>query len=187
MSKDKLIVVPFSGSYESPWFEPDDESGEFDAPFRTVLEDFAKEYVPAWNEEFKYETDIDLGLEYERVEMPREYNFTTDRIFASIPESGWRKLVGCVIATPANKSAMSEVAKRRHTSRDGFFSFYDADWESWGTVISWDHNQLETLLLAVMRIHGLDEYEMECRVMENSSVREAIQSHVVYNEVEDEE
>ncbi len=178
---DKLIVVPFRGSYENPWFEFEEE---FDAPFRTVLEDFAKEYVPAWNEEFKYLTDIDLGLKYESVEMPREYNFETDRTFATIPQAGWRQLVRCVIASSDAKEVMSEISRQRHTSRDGFFSVYDPDWESWGSVRGWDHNQLETLLLAVMSIHGLEEYKMECEVMGESRVREALENHLIYEGLE---
>jgi hypothetical protein len=182
--KNLMIVVPFSGTYGNPSFELDWHDGavRFDEPLKTVLERFAKEYVRAWNNEFKYETDIDLGLEYESVEMPREYNFATDRIFARIPKTGWRKLVQCIILCRDHKQTMTRVSIKRHTSRDGFFSFYDPDWESWGPVLGWDHNQLETLLLAVMEIKGISEYKMECEVMGNSSVLEAIDSHLIYEE-----
>lgn len=181
MSTDKTIVVPFSGTYGNSWFEFEQE---IDCTFNELFEEFAKQYVAEWNDEFNYQTDINLGLEYDGTDSPKEYNFMTDRIFAKIPEAGWRALQQTVEAIPKNRKIMDDIAAKRHTSRDGFISFYDPDWESWGPVIGWDHNQMETLLLAVMQIKGVEQYEMEDGVMDVSCVREAIENHVIYEEEE---
>lgn len=181
--KDMLIVVPFSGTYGNSHFELDwrDDAIEFDEPFKVVLQDFAKAYVPAWNEEFQYVTGIDLHLEYDSVGMPREYNFTNDRIFATMPKRSGRKLLAHAICDEESRAVLDQVCKERHSSRDGFCSFYDPDWRTW-KLDELDHNQLETLLIAVLRKEGTEEYKMEQEVMDVSCVREAIENHIVYAE-----
>lgn len=177
------ILVPFSGTYNNGYFDDIEGFKDWDCDFKKVLNDFAKQYVSYWNEEFEYATEVDLGLVFEEVDSPKEYNFYTDRIFATIPQTGWRKLAR-VIITPEGNKAMTRVAKERHTSYSGFASFYDPDWLCWGPVIGWDHNQLQTLLFAVMDLYGVDERTLEDEVYDHSAVREAIENHVVYEEDE---
>jgi hypothetical protein len=94
------------------------------------------------------ETGLDLGLEFEKLESPREYNFGTDRIFARIPVSVLGTLKAAV--TLGN---LADVIKERHESRSGFASFYTTDIEEWNEkpLADWDHNELCTLLIAWMR------------------------------------
>lgn len=184
--KDMLIVVPFSGTYGNDYFELDwrDEGADFDEPFKVVLQDFAKQYVPAWNEEFKYVTGIDLHLEYDGVEMPREYNFTNDRIFAKMPFDDLRTMMRYLRSEEGTYPELDAVCKERHTSRDGFASFYSNDWSEWGAMREWDHNQIESVILACLLKEGTDQYKVEQEVMDVSRVRESIENHIIYGDEE---
>ena len=106
----------------------------------------------------KYKTrraiETTLRLEFAAMESPREYNFTTDRIFAKFPVSVVQRL--WAICKEDGFTTLGKIADARHTSRSGFISHYRADWESWGHWKEWDHNQLKTLLIAACDIVGFD-------------------------------
>jgi hypothetical protein len=178
---EKMIVqLPFSGFYESVHDQQLDSAMELDAynfstdtpkdasypeavgmdesdlceimsdmaDWSKAHEKYARDYVLAFAGYVKQETGVDLGMEFEKLESPREYNFGTDRIFAYIPVSVLGTLKAAV--TLGN---LAEVIKERHESRSGFCSFYTTDIESWNAkpLADWDHNELETLLIAWMR------------------------------------
>lgn len=176
--KKMVILVPFSGFYESVHGAVMDTAEEMDAEhfaskdndsypeavgmdesdIATILYQmadykkghlhYAESYVKAFVGYVKQETGVDLGLEFESLDSPREYNFTTDRIFAQIPVSILEELRAKV--TLGN---FAEVIKERHESRSGFCSFYTTDIEEWSKkpVTEYDHNELETLLITWMR------------------------------------
>ena len=102
------------------------------------------EYVKAYVESFGAEY-LDGDCEFVTMTSPREYNFETDRAFATVGRSTLAK-----IYRGASRDVLTRIAKERHTSRDGFISFYDPNWRSWGVLSDWDHNQLETLLFAYL-------------------------------------
>lgn len=103
-----------------------------------VHSDYAKEYVDDFSHAFK------LDLTFEELVSPREYNFTTDRIFAFISTKSLKR-VFAEVDTPALRIKIRE----NHSSRDGFSSFYDNTLEGWpADVTEWDHNQIGTLLQA---------------------------------------
>ena len=77
---------------------------------------------------------------------PREYNFTTDRIFIKLPAKEIRR-----IHKATEPEVLAEVAAEEFTSRSGFISFYSPDVESWGPLKTWDHNQRYCLLTAYAR------------------------------------
>lgn len=95
-----------------------------------------------------------LRLTFAAMNSPREYNFETDRVFANVPLSVIRKL--WAISRDDGHKTLTRVAAERHTSRSGFCSFYSAAWADWGQVATWDHNQLETLLIAACEVQGFD-------------------------------
>lgn len=95
-----------------------------------------------------------LRFAFADMTSPREYNFETDRIFVNVPVSVVRKL--WTMSKADQHKTLSRVAKERHSSRSGFISFYESDWRDWGPVATWDHNQLETLLIACCEIVGFD-------------------------------
>jgi len=155
-----LTTVPFSGFYNS--FHDaclDDTLGSMfsdretgchpnkdllDAAYDAVRwghvhHQYAETYCKAFAHEFG------ISLSFDSLVSPREYNFETDRIFATIDEDEVRRLFGEV-----DPDDLTAIAKERFTSCDGFISFYDPDWHTWGDVLEWDCNQVGTLLQALV-------------------------------------
>lgn len=151
-----ITTIPFSGFYESIHSGEIDraeeglfqnERGDANGPlnerffricnYGVVFQNYAKDYAAA----FAQETEIDLA--FESLSSPREYNFTTDRIFCEISRKEVRR-----IKRETDPEALTKLAKRRFTSYDGFSSFYSPDWQGWGSVDTWDHNQIGTLIEA---------------------------------------
>ena len=150
-----LIVLPFSGFYESPW-EPNLVHHE-DYPKWTLA--YVKAYTEALNELLK-EENFDLRLQFESIDSPKFYNFETDRIFATLDISDLEE-------RPWTTHTMRTWCQKRHLSRPGFVSHYDPDHKNWGPVNTWDHNQLLTGLLATMEDLDLPTgYDLELELYE---------------------
>ena len=125
------------------------------ADFREAHKEIARKYVDRFNDHIKSELGVDLGLTFEKMESPKEYNFSTDRIFAFIPEEKVNELLDNV-----NQGDLAEAIKDHFTPRSGFIPFYSDDVLEWlaKPVLEWDYNELSMLL------HGLlkqvdDEWE----------------------------
>lgn len=120
----------------------------------------AKEYCEQWCDTFESETGIKLEYEYESYTSPREYNFETDRLFCYLSDASIAALFTASEAD--NHKQLSEHIEARFTSRDGFISSYFNDLGKWllKPVLTWDHNELGTLLDAVLAIH-CSEQEIE--------------------------
>src|SRR5574337_795111 len=162
------IVIPFSGFYESYWsdaidheieqlaeWKAEDEDEDLDEDeIKTILNDsldhakarglVAKAYVEAYENFVNEETGLQIALDYESLSSPREYNFTTDRIFCTISAEDVQALWEYV-----DKAEFDKVCRKHLTSRSGFHSFYDPDYTTWGELEEWDHNQLSMLLEAL--------------------------------------
>jgi len=171
-----LIVVPFSGFYENG-FVPNLINHE-DYPKWTL--NYVKRYTQTLSKILRDELEIDIILEFESLEQPKFYNFETDIIFAEISHAAINQLYG---ATP--KVFLTKWANKRHTSREGFVSHYDPDWQSWGDLIHWDHNQLQTLLLAAMDCHDIPTnlFDLEFLVYETGNLDEVAYEFEVEDEV----
>lgn len=161
---DKILtIIPFHGFYETShsaalddavesFFQYDDH-GNSNIPddvyittnYHKWFIEYSKAYVVAFNDFFKDETGIELGLEFESLNSPKEYNFTTDRIYCYTNKAALNALYDKV--TTENLAAR---VKERFTSRDGFISFYPNDLSKWPTIVfDYDPNQIETLIEAV--------------------------------------
>jgi hypothetical protein len=176
-----LTTIPFSGFYESihdmaidnaierefdvdgdgePDCLPDHiDMGDIirDMDMRRLLNDYARAYVDFINEHF------DLpSLEFESLQSPREYNFTTDRIFAYISVQDIAKMYAAI---PRDRFA--EWIEEQFTSCPGFISFYSNSLTEWLKQSGqWDHNQIGTLMQAYVTYEDGDKlsdcnYEME--------------------------
>ena len=136
-------TIPFHGFYNSIHDAAFDvalvESETYfdDVDWRKAFHGYAAEFA----KQFLHE--INIQGQFDRLESPREYNFTTDRIFVDIPADEVRRMLAMV-----DPETLSRVAAERHTSRPGFFSYYSPRVESWGPVDDWDCNQVGTLVLA---------------------------------------
>lgn len=120
-----------------------------------------KEFVPAFNKIFLEETGINLGLKFQEMTSPREYNFTTDKVFAHIPRRVIRLLKKEAFKLDDEKA--QEILDSRHKSRSGFISFYPHDLNVWKKKASdkFDEIEIMTLVLLVAELHGLDLDEWE--------------------------
>ena len=156
---EEVRLVPDEDNVWEAYFNNTDYSAAYWA--------IAKGFVDAFNEKVKEEIDFDLGLSFETMKSPREYNFETDRIFAYIP-----RVSVAWLAKRARRDGMDEFAKMirlRHSSRDGFILFYSNDFSEWKAkrLSDYDHNELETLLLAVLEIAAFDLDAIEWSIYEN--------------------
>ena len=165
------IILPFQGFYESLYTEAIDheESGYADnisedeclsnnelsalydllfdrTNYRQAYRELAHVYVSAFNEKFKEWTGIDLCLKFVELVSPREYNFETDRIFATTALEALQTL-----RTTVDERFLREQIRTRHSSRSGFISFYSNKLEEWPSEVSeWDCNQLCTLVMCFL-------------------------------------
>jgi hypothetical protein len=165
-------VLPFSGFYgsrhssaidytEEEMFTFDD--GEIHASlhelfydnmdYGDVYEAYAKQYV----DEISHLTNIKFV--FEELVSPKEYNFTTDRIFVTIDRKSLAKIIRLVKGERLNNKA-----REMFTSRSGSISYYSNDVSDWGKIDEWDHNQIGCALEALF-----DYYENE----ENIDLEEA--------------
>lgn len=159
----KEIIIPFMGFYESihesaidSAFEQIfdyDGDGEIDLP-QDKIDDFWSEYNPIdWGIYKEYcseyvnfiADEYEIKLTYETMVSPREYNFTTDRIFAKIDDSEIESLF-----EKTDKEILKKLIVDKFTSYDGFSSFYSNNIDAWlaKPLLDWDHNELGTLLEA---------------------------------------
>ena len=185
-----LTQIPFSGFYCSH------HDAEFDREFEWVVDayaeetgrdipqslidgmhqsvdwqsaylDYAKEYVAQFLHEFM------IDGEFESMQSPTFYNYSTDRVFAYITRDAvammWRKV---------NKRHFSEKCAQLFTSRDGFASSYSPDWRTWGKLSEWDHNQIYALVYTYAEHESLrgefDEFDIIEPLAGNGVVSNAI-------------
>lgn len=166
--KNLIINIPFAGFYSSkysgeldavqerfveyeveknPGLDPDipNEALWHCADYGKAYDHIARAYVDQFNQYILDEYEIDLGLKFESMQSPREYNFETDRIFCEVSEENVRKLREAV-----SDPALRHAIKERFTSRSGFISSYPNNLEDWPPLEQWDHNELGTLLVALL-------------------------------------
>lgn len=120
-----------------------------------------KAYVDAFIQCLDDEIDLNLNLRFESMVSPKEYNFATDTVYCEIEFSDVQKLFE--IAKEDNFSTLGNLIKERHSHRSGFISSYSNDLQEWLSMPldEWDHNHLETLLMAVIEFkkgsYGFDD------------------------------
>lgn len=108
-----------------------------------------------------------LRATFESMDSPKYYNFSTDRLYMNIPASVMRHMFK--LSKADNHATLARVIKERFTSRDGFMSHYENDISDWleKPLQHWDHNELGTLLVAVIEIVSeYDESDFARDVME---------------------
>lgn len=163
-----IINIPFAGFYNSkysseldavqerfveyeveknPGLDPDIPNNALwhCADYGKAYDYIARQYVDQFNQYLIDEYELDLDLKFESMTSPREYNFQTDRIFCEISEENVRKLRSAV-----SDPALRQAIKQRFTSCDGFISSYPNNLEDWPPLEQWDHNELGTLLVALL-------------------------------------
>lgn len=155
-----IIQIPFSGFYNSihdseldyqlnnrlftdyiaGFYNNDNLSNyAYDAiDWQNLYIEYASKYV------YFFASQFELNIKFESLSSPREYNFTTDRIFCTINDSEimrmWRE---------TKPEVMINQVKSMFTSYDGFHSHYSNDFNEWkNSPLEYDNNELYCLLLA---------------------------------------
>jgi hypothetical protein len=122
----------------------------FDAiDWRAAHEAYARRYAASWCDAMGI-----VGAEFDELNSPREYNFTTDRIFIRIPDGEVTRILASI-----DRARLDETARAMFTTRDGFISSYSPRVEDWGPVSDWDHNQLGCML-AALQPEEFDEWDI---------------------------
>ncbi len=186
--KTHLTTIPFSGFYNSShdaiiedaleqYFS--DENGESDnyhdfKNYKTVMKEYSEVYLDAFNDNFNDETGLDIKFEFDDLQSPREYNFTTDIIFATLNENDLTKLYSFV-----SDKYLQEAINNNFTPHSGFIPFYKNDLGTWKNkpVSEFDHNEIGTLIEAAM-------LQVDLTIDEYSLMEHAICNGVISNIVE---
>ena len=155
-----LATIPFSGFYESVHMDALEREGEYypGADWRKVFFGYAGAYAA------EYLHAAGITGRFESLESPREYNFSTDRIFVDIPADEVRRMLAAV-----DPETLAQVAKARHATRSGFISFYSPLVGNWGLVDDWDCNQIGTLIIAFV-----DDDERDWQICEDMEYKGTI-------------
>lgn len=197
MSAKLSCLIPFAGFYGT-WherefdicleymFDPEGFSAAYAGPlaerfwdtidWRAARTAYAKDYVD------NFAGALGVSCEWEEMVCPREYNFTTDRLFAKFDAAELRAL----LARAGIRAELDTVAADMFTSRDGFISHYSPDVDSWGDDISeWDYNQRGALLHAAANViiaYGENfGQEQEFELMEDARCNGAIDGYIWEN------
>ena len=162
-------TIPFDGFYNSCHDQATDRAEEM------MLEDSNGDVIPGlaerfyadhsinysklrkayWNDYLQaYAIHAKINLIPDQLSSPKEYNFTTDRIFAEISLADAERLFAS-----ADRVKLDELIRKRFTSRSGFLSFYANSLDEWPkSVKEWDHNQVGILLEAAIPEFDQQEY-----------------------------
>lgn len=188
------VCIPFTGFYGTLWeddidqavnsyfdYEGDGEEGHFNdenfdaCDFHAIQVEYCKQYVQAFANHIEHLTGIACEFEFEQMDSPKYYNFETDRIFAKLSIA----TLGKLLAYSKSNNCLCDAIKERFTHRDGFISSYSNDCEKWAEkpLASWDHNELGTILEAIVDVNDHD-LELYYTVTEHVKCSEWIGEHI---------
>ena len=184
-------TIPFSGFYNSLWsseldhcetsqieiwMEEEEYPGLEADQLQEVLMDridykqaclgVAKAYVSRFEDWINEELGIGISLEFSTMTSPREYNFTTDRIFVRISRDDLAQVYKAV-----GRQRVRDKAEEMFTSRSGFISFYSPRIEEWGPIREWDYNQVGTIFeAAVDMVDSSEGYDLSVYYRMNEDI-----------------
>ena len=153
--------------------------------YRAAYEAMASDYCDAFDNWAADNLATARGsFKFESMDSPREYNFTTDRVYVTVPlaimESLYRGL---------DRDKLREMIEERHTSRSGFISFYSNDIDEWEEkeISEFDHNELGTILSAAMAPHIDDNRDFNWQLCESlfETDYEYVDSHCDWRKYEE--
>lgn len=138
--------------------------------YRSIAETYCESFDRLASESI----GIPLGLKFEEMTSPREYNFQTDRIFASISLRAVRALFKKSKAD--GHDTLAKVIAGRFTSRSGFISYYPNTLSRWREkpLRDWDHNETRTLLIACLNLAGDSVRDLEDRIFDGIADSETV-------------
>jgi len=176
---DKLLItIPFQGFYESIHNDILDDGLRSIFDYNDSIYDkayglinwqatrlnYVKEYIKAFCEYVSVNIMLEnthLELELESLSSPKEYNFSTDRIFCYITPENFKEIYKQI-----DENELRKLVKDKFTSRSGFFSFYSNTLDDWykKPFTAWDHNELGTVLEC---LYNQNRPECECYIFDD--------------------
>ena len=157
--KYKLYIVPFTGFYYSKWDYLLDNAEEcekeylrdaYDCPdelledlsaspewVRSAMQDICEQYTQLYLELMEEHLGIKAGGYTVEIDSPREYNFRSDRIYATVDfEMSHEELVHRLVElSKPHKDKLTQIIKDNHTSYDGFISFMSNKFDEWESLM----------------------------------------------------
>jgi hypothetical protein len=134
---DRALEDGFNYDYETQEEKevPDIWGADYD--YKAIEQEYCENYVEAFGRRFG------LDLTFDVMTSPREYNFTTDRIFCKVP----RKQINKIRREVEAHEDWPKYIKDNFTSYDGFWSNYENDYqdEEW-TRKTLDECQYQVIL-----------------------------------------
>ena len=114
-----------------------------------VYAGYAEEYAGQFAALLSDVVEFPVRLPIVELNSPRQYNFTTDRIFCKVSQSTVKALYKL-----ADKAKLDRSIRDKFTSCDGFLSYYENSLTAWPkNPLDWDANQIGTLLESVFFEH----------------------------------
>lgn len=169
----QIFLPSLEGFYESCW-TPDWEQIEADHDERGITltdewgideqyyKDVAAEYTACMQECYRNELGVDIRLEFTELVSPREYNFSTDKIYCKLSCDNIKDFVGRINALILeNYDKMSEYIKERHSTRDGFVSFLSSEIREWLHEWQNDERMMSCVLFYLVDIFRNKRGELE--------------------------
>ncbi len=130
--------IDFGGFYHSIHSEAidsaaemlcEDDNGNLDTKaldkfdFPAAYKAYAKKYAERLNEWLNYELEVNTQLYFIRLDSPRFYNYTTDKIEVKLTKKDAKKITKAILSGEY-KEEFTEYLRERTTSCSGFISFY---------------------------------------------------------------
>ena len=141
--------------------------------YNQIAEDYTNFYIDNLNAKLNYaypDKGFTLKATYKCFESPKEYNFSTDRIFIEIEENHAVDFIKFIVKN--YKKELEKKIQDRFTSRSGFWSHYKNGLDLWTQDYSeWDHNQIGTCF----ELFDLEEEDI------NYSLREYLSETIMDN------
>jgi len=135
--------------------------------YNQIAEHYTDLYIYALNERLEGFT---LKANYKFFTSPREYNFSTDRIFIEIEKNHCIDFIKYIIKN--YKKELEKKIQDRFTSRSGFISFYKNSIDLWTKDFKeWDCNMIGTCF----ELFDLEEEDI------NYSLREYLSETIMDN------
>lgn len=134
----------------------------------------ARSFCERFDEEMSERLGFRLNLKFAKLKSPSEYNFTTDRILATMPVTAVKKLFG--LSMRDQHERLAEEIRDCFTTYPGFVPYYSDEVGDWlaKPIQKWDKNELCVLLAAFVDTdldeeiyHAVADYDA-CSAFEDS-------------------
>jgi len=158
------FLIDFGGFYHSIHSDILDiqidyfEINEDNVNYKETCNSYCNEFINSLNDM------LELNLKFIKIDSPKFYNFSTDKIEAEINENDFNKLKD----TYLNSNEFIDYVNENSKSRSGFISFYNG----FNEVIKEDEVLLQYMFNYILKEYAdeIDNYisEMDFEIIENN-------------------